>query len=319
MSERTGGWKGEGYELSPEQNRVVTERWERAAAARDRMDAMMKDVQQETAQSHGGKLEGLEYSLKDVDSFRRKAATAARDKKVPVEKTARKVNDLNRYTLTFEPDSYTEGVERTYERLREQGYEPTAEKNTWQDPVYKGVNTTWQHTQSEEKFELQFHTPEGFKAKMENHELYEISRSNDIDELAKGDEELAQSYLDAANHLQNERYKNVEIPPGQERIGEQLIRDKLNPDVPAEHVELIRQKEAQKRAENEAKALAKAEAKKQAEQAALQLDGPEQAESQGLRNKLATKAAVQQARQNAAAPRVEPLPAQSRGRGPSLM
>ncbi|MFF4216730.1 hypothetical protein [Streptomyces nondiastaticus] len=317
MSERTGGWKGEGYELSPEQNRVVTRRWEQAAAARDRMDAMMKDVQQETARSHGGKLQGLEYSLKDVDSFRRKAATAAKEDKVPVEKTARKVNDLNRYTLTFEPDSYAEGVERTYERLREQGYEPTAEKNTWQDPVYKGVNTTWQHAQSEEKFELQFHTPDSFKAKMENHELYEISRSNDIDELAQGDEELARSYRNAANHLQNERYKNVKIPPGQERIGEQLIRDELKP-VPAEHVELIRKKEAEKRAENEAKALAKAEAKKQAEQAALGLDGPAQAESQGLRNKLATKTAAPQARQSAATPRIEPLRAQSRGRGPSL-
>ncbi|MEV4921732.1 hypothetical protein [Streptomyces roseoverticillatus] len=318
MTEPTGGWKGEGYELSPEQNRVVTERWEQAAAARDRMDAMMKDVQQETAQSHGGKLEGLQYSLKDVESFRRKAAAAVEEKNVPVEKTARKVNDLNRYTLTFEPDSYTEGVERTYERLREQGYEPTAEKNTWQDPVYKGVNTTWRHTQSEEKFELQFHTPDSFKAKMENHELYEISRSNDIDELAKGDEELAKSYLDAANHLQNERYKNVRIPPGQERIGEQLIRDELNPRVPAEHVELIRRKEAEKRAENEAKALAKAEAKKLAEQASLQLDQPAQAASRGLSDRLSASAAPQRPRQTTEAPRVDPLRAQSRGRGPSL-
>ncbi|MGK5548222.1 hypothetical protein ACSNOH_26360 [Streptomyces sp. URMC 127] len=318
MSEPTGGWEGEGYRLSPEQNRVVTERWERAAAARERMDAMMKDVQQETAQSHGGKLEGLEYSLKDVDSFRRKAAAAARDKKVPVEKTARKVNDLNRYTLTFEPDSYTEGVERTYERLREQGYEPTGEKNTWQDPVYKGINTTWRRAGSEEKFELQFHTPDSFKAKMENHELYEISRSNDIDDLAEQDEQLAQSYRDAANHLQNERYANVRIPPGQERIGEQLIRDELNPRVPPEHVELIRRKEAEKRAENLAKAQAKAEAKKEAERAALQLDGPAQAESQGLRNRLATKATAAAPRQNTAAPRIEPLPQQSRSRGPSL-
>ncbi|WP_424892937.1 hypothetical protein [Streptomyces sp. XH2] len=317
MSGQTGGWKGEGYELSPEQNRVVTQRWEQAAAARDRMDAMLKDVQQETAQSHGGKLEGLEYSLKDVDSFRRKAAAAVKDKKVPVEKTARKVNDLNRYTLTFEPDSYTEGVERTYERLREQGYEPTAEKNTWQDPVYKGVNTTWQHTQSEEKFELQFHTPDGFKAKMENHELYEISRSNDIDELAEGDEELARSYRNAANHLQNERYKNVKIPPGQERIGEQLIRDELKP-VPAEHVELIRQKEAEKLAENEAKAQAKAEAKRQAEQASLTLDGPAQSTSQGLRDHLAAAPAAQAPRKRPDAPSIDPVPQRSRSRGPSL-
>ncbi|MEU1675084.1 hypothetical protein ABZ752_24130 [Streptomyces roseifaciens] len=316
MSGQTGAWEGEGYSLSPEQNRVVTERWERAAAARDRMDAMMKDVQQETAQSHGGELQGLEYSLKDVDSFRRKAATALEEHDIPVEKTARKVNDLNRYTLTFEPDSYTEGVEQTYERLRESGYEPTAEKNTWQDPVYKGVNTTWQHTESEEKFELQFHTPDSFKAKMENHELYEISRGNEINELAAGDKRLAKSYLDAANHLQNERYKNVKVPPGQERIGEQKIWAKLDPDVPREHVELIRQKEAEKLAENAVKAQAKAAAKAQAEQALLGLDGPGLGETQGLRNRLATKPAAEEPRQKTTAPRIDPVPTQSQSRGP---
>ncbi|MFF7726031.1 hypothetical protein [Streptomyces sp. NPDC008001] len=319
MSEATGAWEGEGYELSPEQNRVITERWQRAAAARDRMDAMMKGVQEETAQSHGGKLEGLEYSLKDVDSFRRKAATALKNEEVPVETTARKVNDLNRYTLTFEPDAYTEGVERTYERLRESGYEPIPgkEKNTWQDPVYKGINTSWRHTESKEQFELQFHTPDSFKAKMENHELYEISRGSELDRLAAGDEKLAKSYQDAANHLQNERYKNVKIPPGQERIGEQLIRDKLNPRVPEEHVELIRRKEAEKHAENLAKAEAKA-ALKQAEQATLQVDALTQAETQSLSSRLAAKTVQEQLRQKAEASRTELLPTQSRGRGPSL-
>ncbi|WP_449477544.1 hypothetical protein [Streptomyces abikoensis] len=285
--------------------------------AREGMDAMMKGIQEETAQTHGGKLEGLQYSLKDVDSFRRKAAAEWENDEVPVEKTAQKINDLNRYTLTFEPDAYTEGVNRTYERLREAGYEPipNSEKNTWQDPVYKGINTSWQHTASEEKFELQFHTPDSFKAKMENHELYEISRGKKLEDLSRRDKVSTADYRDAANLLQSERYKNVKIPPGQETIGQQKIRDKLNPGVDPAYVETIRQEETKLRAEN----LAKAEAKRQAEQAAaLQLDGPALAESQGLRNKLATKTAAPQARQNATAPRIEPLPAQSRGRGPSL-
>ncbi|CAM5485045.1 hypothetical protein SABIM44S_02944 [Streptomyces abikoensis] len=317
MSRSTGEWTGEGYTLSPEQNRVITERWQRAAMAREGMDAMMKGIQEETAQTHGGKLEGLQYSLKDVDSFRRKAAAEWENDEVPVEKTAQKINDLNRYTLTFEPDAYTEGVNRTYERLREAGYEPipNSEKNTWQDPVYKGINTSWQHTASEEKFELQFHTPDSFKAKMENHELYEISRGKKLEDLSRRDKVSTADYRDAANLLQSERYKNVKIPPGQETIGQQKIRDKLNPGVDPAYVETIRQEETKLRAEN----LAKAEAKRQAEQAAaLQLDGPALAESQGLRNKLATKTAAPQARQNATAPRIEPLPAQSRGRGPSL-
>ncbi|PSJ28772.1 hypothetical protein B7P34_10805 [Streptosporangium nondiastaticum] len=317
MSETTGAWEGEDYSLTPEQNRVITERWKRAEAAREGMDAMMKGIQQETAQSHGSKLEGLEYSLKDVDSFRRKAASAAEDKGFPVEKTAQSIHDLNRYTLTFEPGAYTEGVDRTYERLREAGYEPISEKNTWEDPVYKGVNTSWQHTQSEEKFELQFHTPDSFKAKMENHELYELSRGKELENLSQGDDDLKESYRNAANLLQNERYKNVEIPPGQERIGERLIRDTLDPDVPSEDVELIRRKEAEKRAENLAKAQAKAEAKKQAEQASLGLDGPAQSTSQGLRNHLAAPAA-QAPRMRPDVPSIDPVPRQSRSRGPSL-
>lgn len=313
-------WQGEGYTLSPEQNRVVTERWQRAATAREDMDAMMKGIQQETAQTHGSKLEGLEYSLKDADSFRRKAAADWENDGVPVEKTAKNINDLNRYTLTFEPDTYTEGVNRTYERLREAGYEPipNSEKNTWQDPVYKGINTSWQHTASEEKFELQFHTPDSFTAKMENHELYEISRGRKLDELSRRDKVPKENYRQAADLLQNERYKNVKIPPGQETIGQQKIRAKLNPGVKPEHVQLIRQEEAKLRAENLAKAEAKAEAKKQAEQAGLDLDGPAQAESQGLRAHLATQATVQAARKKPEAPSIDPMPAQSRSRGPSL-
>ncbi|MEH6375909.1 hypothetical protein V7793_16455 [Streptomyces sp. KLMMK] len=315
MSTQAGAWTGGGYTLTPEQNRVITERWERAAAARGGMDAMMKGIQQET-RAQGGKLEGLEYSLKDVDSFRRKAATALKNKRTPVAKTAKSINDLNRYTLTFESDTYTQGVEQTYGRLREAGYEPTAEKNTWEDPVYKGINTTWQHTESGERFELQFHTPESFDAKMENHELYELSRGNDLMKLAHENKPLAASYQDAANSLQSERYKNVKVPPGQERIGERLVRDKLNPGVPKEHVELVRQEETKLRAENLAKAQAKAEAKAQVERAALGLDGPGIGETQGLGNKLATKSPAEEPRQKTDVPRIDPVPTQSQSRGP---
>ncbi|QLE72848.1 hypothetical protein FGW37_15755 [Streptomyces rectiverticillatus] len=319
MSVSVGEWKGEGYTLSPEQNRVVTERWQRAEAAREGMDALMKGIQQETAQTYGSKLEGLEYSLKAPDSFRRKAAAAWENDGDSVEKTAKKVNDLNRYTLTFEPDAYTEGVSRTYERLREAGYEPIPgkEKNTWEDPVYKGINTSWQHTESEEKFELQFHTPDSFKAKMENHELYEISRGKKLDDLSARDKVPKADYRNAANLLQSERYKNVQIPPGQERIGRQEIRDKLDPGVDPAYVDVIRREEAELRAENLAKAQAKAEAqaREQAEREALGLDGPEEAQTQGLSNRLAAKAPAQGSQPKSEALRLDPVPTQSQGRG----
>ncbi|MEU5188505.1 hypothetical protein AB0G83_15375 [Streptomyces klenkii] len=324
MTERVGEWFGEGY-LSAEDNQVVTERWQRAVADQERIDGILKGIQEETAQSHGGKLEGLENSLKGVDSLRRKAADGMREGDSAA-KAVRAVNDIHRYTLTFEPDKYTEGVEQTYSQLRAQGYEPIPgkEKNTWDDPVYKGINTNWRHPEREEKFELQFHTPDSFTAKMENHELYEISRNGTFDRISKEEapneeaaEGLSEHYLNAANLLQNKRYENVETPSGQERIGDRTIRDKLEPDTPEWAIERVAKEEATRREENLAKARAEA-ARKQAEQPELGLDGPAQAESQGLRAHLATQATVQAARKKPEAPSIDPMPAQSRSRGPSL-
>ncbi|MFI1181954.1 hypothetical protein ACH4UT_20710 [Streptomyces sp. NPDC020799] len=317
MTRKFDAWDGEGGSLSAEENRVVTERWERAATARTRLDGIMTGIQQSTAESHGGKLEGLEYSLKGIDSFRRKAATA-KDEGDSVTKTAKKIKDLNRYTLTFESEKYTEGVERTYEELRGQGYEPIpgSEKNTWGDPVYKGVNTSWQNPATEEKFELQFHTPESFKAKMENHELYEISRADTFEKFTGKNEELARQYQDAANYLQSKRYDNVQIPPGAERIGEPLIRDTLEPHRDPKIVEHVAQLEEERRVENAAKA-SPAAAQQSVNALGVDLGESLQADGPDLRSRLAPKYEPAR-RPNAQAPAVDPLPTQSRGRGPAL-
>ncbi|MEV4440680.1 hypothetical protein AB0K09_16965 [Streptomyces sp. NPDC049577] len=315
-----GAWKGdaakfeEHLELTAEENRRVTSVWQRAETARGRLDGVMHDIQRGTAESHGSKLEGLEYSLKGLDSLRRKVAVA-KDDGDSVEKTVSKVNDLNRYTLTFESETYTEGVKETYAQLREQGYEPVpgSEKNTWQDPVYKGVNTTWRNSATDEKFELQFHTPESFKAKSENHGLYEISRSGKVEKLGNGNPALTKKYQEALDYLQSERYQGVRIPPGVEELREPKVRAKINPNVDPEAVEQIRQMEAELHASQEAEP-----AKKQSA-AAVSTDLGEslQAEGPDLRNRLATKSEAPK-QVNTPAPAVDPLPAQSRGRGPSL-
>lgn len=327
-----GAWQGSAeaeedhLKLTAEENRIITNRWEQAKASRGRLDGVVEGIQQNTAESHGSRVVGLEHSLKGLDSFRRKAAVARKADNVSAEETAEYVDDLNRYTLTFETDKYAEGVKESYAQLREQGYEPVSEINTWDDPVYKGLNTSWRHSETKEHFELQFHTPESYQAKSENHELYELTRSGKFKELAGKDEGLAKQYKQAADLLQSERNKIIRIPSGHEEFGERVIRAELNPNVSREAVRVVQEKEAGLKAKHAAEAAARAQpraqaqsqARLQADASALDMGSPLRTQSPELRNRLDTKTLPRQARQDSEAVREEPLPARSRGRGPSL-
>ncbi|MDN3294633.1 hypothetical protein QWM81_11315 [Streptomyces ficellus] len=327
MIDDTGAWRGEGtdsgFRLTPEQNKVVTDRWQEARKVQAELDRKMRAMQSSVA-GRGGRLEGLEYSLKGLDSLRRKVAEPAM-RGVPVEKPLSKNNDLHRYTLTFPAEEYTAGTKQVYEQLREQGYRPVpgSEKNTWEDPVYKGLNTTWEHAERAEKFELQFHTPESFRAKMDNHELYEISRANTYAKKFENDPELAKEYEQAIDLLQNERYQNVPIPPGVEELGERKVRATLNPAVRPQIIEEVRAYEAEVRAGNEAKAAgATATAPVDAEvsedlAALLEDDGP------SLRDRITPPAApglpAQRTQNHAPSLTDSPLPDLKQGpKGPRL-
>ncbi|MFF4532466.1 hypothetical protein ACFY1P_24760 [Streptomyces sp. NPDC001407] len=321
-TEEVGAWRGSAekredhLELTAEQNRVVTARWESAKAARGQLDGLMRGIEERSVE-HGGKLEGLDYSLKGLDSFRRKAAVAVERPGVDAESVCEDVDDLNRYTLTFDTDNYVQGTQRTYAELRERGFEPVSEQNTWEDPVYKGVNTAWEHPGTKEKFELQFHTPESFKAKSENHELYELARSGEFEKYnTKEDPTRAVSYQEASDLLQNERYENVRTPSGVEELGNRKVRATLNPEVEPEIVEHVRQMETDLKTLHAAEAAAKAQ--EQANSLDTGLGETLQAEGPGLRNRLATKTEPRQ-QSRTTAPVVDPLPSQSRGRGPALM
>ncbi|RKN74329.1 hypothetical protein D7231_10585 [Streptomyces klenkii] len=319
-----GGWQGDEakseqhLKLSAEDNRTVTQFWERAAAARGELDSTMKGLEEQSA-ARGGRLEGLGYSLKGLDSLRRKVAVPVGKRGDRAEDVCAGIDDLNRYTLTFETDNYVQGTKETYERLREQGYEPLSEQNTWQDPVYKGLNTTWQHKEREERFELQFHTPESFAAKSENHELYELARGGSFDEKSTEKEpNRATAYYQASDLLQNERYANVRTPEGVDELGKVKVRATLNPQVSPEIVAEVRQMEADLKATHAAEAAERARGEAEAKSVGLAMDDPLQAESPDLKNRLATKPASQERRQDPEALSMAPVPTQARGRGPSL-
>ncbi|GAA0350715.1 hypothetical protein [Streptomyces blastmyceticus] len=316
-----GAWRGSAekreqhLELTAEQNRMVTARWETAKEARGSLDGLMRGIEERSAR-HGGNLEGLDYSLKGLDSFRRKAAVSMKRPGVDAESVCEEVDDLNRYTLTFETDNYVQGTKQTYAELRDRGFEPVSEQNTWEDPVYKGINTAWEHPGTKEKFELQFHTPESFEAKSKNHELYELARSGEFEKYnTEEDPTAAVSYQEASDLLQNERYENVRTPPGVEEVSKRKVRATLNPEVDPEIIDHVRQMETDLKAVHAAGAAAKEQQQTSALGSGLgetlQADGP------GLRDRLATK--TEPARSPAAqAPAADPLPTQSRGRGRSM-
>ncbi|MDR3023937.1 hypothetical protein [Chryseobacterium sp.] len=158
----------------------------------------------------GGKMEGLEFAIKGEESLTRKINDRTQDRHVEkigiekaINKVASKMNDVLRFTITFEPKVYVENYFKIVKELEAKGYKKTKAFNAWfqGDGSYKGLNVTFE-TPNGQQFELQFHTNETFRVKSETHDLYEASRAAD-----------ATAELKATNNAkQAEAYKNIETP-----------------------------------------------------------------------------------------------------------
>ena len=92
--------------------------------------------------------------------------------------------------------------------MERQGYKVAAINDFWQkagttfDTGYRGINATL-ISPNGQKFELQFHTPESFKLKMETHSLYEEVRLPTTPKTRK----------DELRKLQIEMANKISIPP----------------------------------------------------------------------------------------------------------
>ncbi|MDT0451408.1 hypothetical protein [Streptomyces hesseae] len=194
--------------LTAEENGLVTARWERARAAHPQLDTVVETLATRLAEPYGARLEGKQYRLKSLIAFRRRAATRKR-LRVDVEVFVRKVTDLNRYTLVLATDHYTAGVQQTYALLHEQGFElvPGSERNTWEDPLYKGFRAAWQRPGGEPRFEIRFHTAESYSAQSENQLLYDLYRSGRMRGVrAVSGPEFSKAHEQAAVLVQSGRY-----------------------------------------------------------------------------------------------------------------
>ena len=173
-SPRVKGWVGEdGLRLGPKENAAANRFLEGARANEKSITPEMKRA----AAASGGRLEGLRYALKGEDSLKRKVAdNYSRQPGATFGDVLKRINDSVRYTFKFPEKSYVDGVRRAANHLKGQGFEPVSWKNTWGKEGYRGINSTWRDPVTGQLFEVQFHTPQSFSAKMVTHELYEKIR-----------------------------------------------------------------------------------------------------------------------------------------------
>lgn len=190
--------------LTDEQNRAADAFLERARNAEPDITRNMQD----NADATGGEMVGLDYRLKDPESFKRKLATELAENGGDLDAALRDMKDSVRYTTTWDTDNYTQGVQDATQRLRDQGYEQVKWKPSWGDEGYRGVNSFWRDPQTGQVFEVQFHTPESFDAKMVTHGLYDEIRL-----LPEGHPRRVE-----LERQQDEIFNNVPHPPGSENL-----------------------------------------------------------------------------------------------------
>ncbi|MGW2572816.1 hypothetical protein [Streptomyces sp. NPDC001537] len=198
-----GSWEGEnGLHLPPDANAAADDFLRQSAEAEPRITDTLQQI---THNVENGRLVGLEYRLKGEDSLKRKLATALlRGPRFTPGHVLGGVKDSIRYTVEFPTSNYVHGSQQAVDTLSAQGFENITFKNTWDSAGYKGINSAWRDPISGRIFEVQFHTPESFTAKMDGHVLYEKERLPGVSET-----ELHRIHAEQA-----ELFGRVPIPHG---------------------------------------------------------------------------------------------------------
>jgi hypothetical protein len=171
-----GAWlAGPHRRLSPEQNAEVSK------TCADIGDEGRRDIlpalRRVEAADPDRRLAGLEHMLKGEDRLKEKVADELAAPGLSVREALGKVPDAVRYTFTYDPQRYADGVRTDVEWLKAEGFELMKLKNLWANEQYKGINSQWRRPETGLRFELQFHTQESLEAKELTHQAYERIRS----------------------------------------------------------------------------------------------------------------------------------------------
>jgi len=203
-----GSWSsGEARRLTPEQNAEATKA---CADIRDEGERVaLPAIRQIEAADPNRRLAGLEHMLKGVDRLKEKIADALRARPGLTSTQALSiVPDPVRFTFTYSPDRYAEGVLADVERLKEIGLEEVKLKNLWSDEQYKGINSQWRRPETGLRIEVQFHTPASLEAKELTHKAYERIRSTGTSPTERNELEAFQRRVNAL----------LDSPPGTTNI-----------------------------------------------------------------------------------------------------
>jgi hypothetical protein len=133
----------------------------------------MRRIEAEDPDRH---LAGLEHRLKGKDRLTEKVAKTVNERGHTVDEAFGLVKDAIRYTFCYPEDRYSKGVYVDCARLEQAGFERVERENSWTKEQYKGINSRWRVPDSDQLFEVQFHTPTSLEAKEITHPAYEKLR-----------------------------------------------------------------------------------------------------------------------------------------------
>lgn len=136
------------------------------------------DLLLKISKEQGGEMIGLDSKFKKAEGVIEKIDRKIKKKGLPPEAAAKDIVDSLRYTMSFAPDKYTEGVRTAVQALAKKGIKFDSMENNWsRGDAYNGINAIFRDTSTGLKIELQFHTPESFNVKDRlNHDDYVFNR-----------------------------------------------------------------------------------------------------------------------------------------------
>lgn len=147
------------------------------------------------AESVGMDMSGLDSRLKQKDSYIEKIR-----RKYKPDGNEYEVKDIIRYTCIASPKDLTDKTLKAIDKHNELGYNTIEIKNYWMNKrnPYNGINTILK-TQNNQRFEIQYHTPESFKVKDKMHSDYEKWRL--MDKTTKEAQELRKEMFEKSTGM----------------------------------------------------------------------------------------------------------------------
>ncbi|HEX4657628.1 MAG TPA: hypothetical protein VH307_09595 [Streptosporangiaceae bacterium] len=170
-----GSWEWNGRYLTPAECHIAEEALNRCRTAEGRNvfgsyghSGLTPAMRRLEAQLERGQLvpDTERNALKAPDLFKERLADLIqRHPDKSAEELSHEVHDGISYVYLFEAEHYADATLQVHSRLKGQGFELEARRNSWRNPEYKGINTRWRDPAHDIVFEVQFHTASSWDAR----------------------------------------------------------------------------------------------------------------------------------------------------------